>query len=125
MKTVAARPAADKLIVDTYFIGNRRNATKVIYPDGWIVRLPRLVRDRAEAIRLAEAERATWTRPAAKPARTFGAGLLRSLPTYRAPASFEDMAWHAEQAARAEDRRYDERYEEVRAMAAMENGCWL
>jgi hypothetical protein len=119
MATLTATRANGKPTVGTYRVLRGRNqwrtATKVTFGDAWVVRLPRLVRDPAEAIRLATAERKALGMPDLKPARPFGQGLLRSLPTYRAPVGFDDQQWWAEQQATAEDRRLDERYDDVRA----------
>lgn len=57
-----------------------------------------------------------------KPARRFGAGLLRSLPTYRADHTASDAAWWAAECARLEDARLDQRAAESAAMDRMEAG---
>jgi hypothetical protein len=57
--------------------------------------------------------------------RPFGAGILASRPTYRAPASFDDMAWHAEQEATAEFRQLEQAAGEFEAMDRLERGCCL
>lgn len=65
------------------------------------------------------------TRPV-KTSRRFGAGLLRSLPTYRANFTAEDDAWRIADNARrdAANRRLDRMAAEAEAHARYENG-WL
>jgi hypothetical protein len=72
------------------------------------------------------------SRPSVKPARTkpvdphlFGAGLFRSLPTYRSVVSTADEAWYLEQLAAAEDRHYDALAAEAEAQDRYERGCLL
>lgn len=64
-----------------------------------------------------------------KPAhsRRFGAGLVRSLPTYRLDHTFEDEAWLATESARraAENRHYDRLAAEAEALDRLTNGCLL
>jgi hypothetical protein len=65
------------------------------------------------------------------PNRTFGRGLLRSLPTFKAPASAEDMAWASQALADEADRRrttaydreIDRRAAEALATDAYCRGC--
>ena len=63
------------------------------------------------------------TRPV-KSTRLFGAGLLRSLPTYRVSYMADDEAWLIEDNARreAESRRIDRLYGESAAVDAMSRG---
>jgi hypothetical protein len=65
------------------------------------------------------------TRPV-KTTRRFGAGLLRSLPTYRTTVSAADEAWLIADNARrdAANRKLDRRASEAEAHARYENG-WL
>lgn len=57
-----------------------------------------------------------------KPARRFGAGVLRSLPSYRADHTASDAAWLAADTARREDAHYDRLAGESAALSLMEAG---
>lgn len=57
-----------------------------------------------------------------KPSRTFGRGLVRSLPTHRAPFTASDVAWLVAERAAAEDRHHDQLAGEAEAMARHERG---
>jgi hypothetical protein len=54
--------------------------------------------------------------------KPFGAGILRSLPTYRLDCTFEDESWWAEEARREEDRMIDRLGREYEAQQRMEMG---
>lgn len=51
-----------------------------------------------------------------KPARRFGAGVLRSLPSARVPFTAADLVWLAADNARREDEHYDRMAEESTAL---------
>ena len=59
-----------------------------------------------------------------KPARRFGAGILATRPTYRAPYTSADLAWLAADNARrdAENRHYDAMADEAAALDRLERG---
>ena len=52
----------------------------------------------------------------------FGAGILRSLPTYRLPVSLEDHEWWAGEAAREHDREVDRMYNAYRGQSRLDAG---
>jgi hypothetical protein len=63
----------------------------------------------------------TIARPATR-RRPFGQGLLRSLPSYRAPFTMDDARWWAEQNAIEEDREVERMYQAFRAQERMDSG---
>jgi hypothetical protein len=65
------------------------------------------------------------SRRTARPSAPFGAGLLRSLPSYRADHSADDAAWWAAEQAAAEDRHLDALAAESEAQDRYERGCLL
>jgi hypothetical protein len=68
---------------------------------------------------------ATWRLPAP---RTFGRGLLRSLPTYKAPYTAADAAWAAgafSRPATAYDLEMDRQAALAEAQDRLEGGCLL
>ena len=63
------------------------------------------------------------TRPPIKRARgPFGEGLGERYPSYRAPVSFDDMAWWETQQAIEEERELQRRFNEYLAMDRLSNG---
>lgn len=57
--------------------------------------------------------------------RSFGRGVLASKPTFKAPASFEDMAWAAQTfnvVASAEDRYFDDLARAAAMQARLDRG---
>lgn len=81
---------------------------------------PRVVRSFSRALPPAQK-----TRHTPRPAAPFGAGLLRSLPAYRAPYTASDAAWWAEQQATLEDCRFDRLAAEAEAQDRLESGTLL
>lgn len=85
----------------------------------WTDRLPAELRPHPEMAQGAPV--APVRQPLPKARRPFGEGILRSLPTYRAPFTMEDAEWWAEESRKAEDAEID-RMAEVAAYEARFDG---